>query len=160
MKPVRTRRRVLESLAKTKALLAVKADNRIQHHALSEAVLHQIQATWTALIRQVGDAHGLKPEGIHELHDLVEQLADRQLPSFEARKLQELSDDPESWVSVFKAHIAKVGCPDEVADPLDSNQIPLTDTTGLEQLKNQRYGVWVDALSDLITDFQNQFDES
>ena len=61
MRPVRTRRRVLESLAKTKALLDVRADSRLQHHALSEAVLHQIDATFVALVRQVGDAHGFKP---------------------------------------------------------------------------------------------------
>ena len=49
MRPVRTRRRVLESLAKAKALVTVKVENRLQHHALCEAVLHQIDATFLAL---------------------------------------------------------------------------------------------------------------
>ena len=79
MRPIRARRRVLESLAKTKALVAIKADSRLQHHALCEAVLNQIEATWIALIRQVGDAHGLKPEAIQSLRDLTEQLSSREL---------------------------------------------------------------------------------
>ena len=160
MRPVRTRRRVLESLAKTKALVAIKADGRLQHHALCEAVLNQIDATWIALIRQVGDAHGLKPETIQSLKDLTEQLSSRQLVSLEAQKLHSLSIDQDSWLAIFRAHRAKVSCPDEVPQSTDSERIPMTDTTGLDRLKNDRYTDWVEELSDLVSEFQNRFDES
>ncbi len=160
MRPVRARRRVLESLAKTKALVATKADSRLQHHALCEAVLNQIEATWIALIRQVGDAHGLKPEAIQSLRDLTEQLSSRQLVSLEAQKLHSLSSDQDGWLASFWAHRAKVSCPDEVPESTDSELIPLTDTSGLDRLKNERYAPWVEELSDLVGDFQNRFDES
>jgi len=160
MRPVRARRRVLESLAKTKALMTIQADSRLQHHALCEAVLNQIEATWVALIRQVGDAHGLKPEAIHSLIDLTEQLSSRQLVSLEAQKLLSLSADQNSWLASFGAHRAKVSCPDEVPESTGSERIPLTDTSGLDRLKNERYAPWVEELSDLVCEFQNRFDES
>lgn len=160
MRPVRTRRRVLESLAKTKALVAIKADSRLQHHALCEAVLNQIEATWIALVRQVGDAHGLKPERIQSLNDLAEQLSSRQLVSLEAQKLHSLSIDQDGWLATCRAHRAKVSCPDEVPQSIDSERIPMTDTTGLDRLKNDRYADWVEELSDLVSEFQNRFDES
>ena len=160
MRPVRTRRRVLESLAKTKALVAIKADSRLQHHALCEAVLNQIEATWIALIRQVGDAHGLKPETIQSLNDLTEQLSSRHLVSLEAQKLNSLSIDQDGWLATFRAHRAKVSCPDEVPQSTDSERIPMTDTTRLDRLKNDRYADWVEELSDLVSEFQNRFDES
>ena len=97
MRPVRTRRRVLESLAKTKALVAIKADSRLQHHALCEAVLNQIESTWIALIRQVGDAHGLKPEMVQSLADLTDQLSNRQLVSLESQKLNSMSINQAGW---------------------------------------------------------------
>lgn len=160
MRPVRARRRVLESLAKTKALVTIQADSRLQHHALCEAVLNQIEATWVALIRQVGDAHGLKPEAIHSLSDLTEQLSSRQLVSLEAQKLHSLSTDQDSWLASYWAHRAKVSCPDEVPESTDSERIPLTNTSGLDRLKNERYALWVEELSDLVGEFQNRFDES
>jgi len=160
MRPVRARRRVLESLAKTKALVTIQADSRLQHHALCEAVLHQIEATWIALIRQVGDAHGLKPEVIHSLSDLTEQLSSRQLISLEAQKLLSLSADQNSWLVSYWTHRAKVSCPDEVPESTDSERIPLTDTSGLDRLKNERYAPWVEELSDLVSEFQSRFDES
>lgn len=160
MRPVRARRRVLESLAKAKALLTIQAETRLQHHALSEAVLNQIEATWVALIRQVGDAHGLKPESIQSLIDLTSQLSQRQLVSLEADMLESLASDPNSWLAAFWSHHAKVSCPEESAESFDSNQIPMTDTSTLDQLKNTRYSAWVDELSDLIGEFQNRFDES
>ena len=160
MRPVRTRRRVLESLAKTKALVAIKADSRLQHHALCEAVLNQIEATWIALIRQVGDAHGLKPETIQSLNDLTEQLSSRHLVSLEAQKLDSLSIDQDGWLATFRAHRAKVSCPNEVPQSTDSERIPMTDTTRLDRLKNDRYADWVEKLSDLVSEFQNRFDES
>ena len=102
MRPVRARRRVLESLAKAKALLIIRAESRLQHHALSEAVLNQIEATWVALIRQVGDAHGLKPESIQSLNDQIcFQLSHRQLVSLEADMLESLASDPSSWLAAF-----------------------------------------------------------
>ena len=160
MRPLRARRRVLESLAKAKALLVIEAETRLQHHALSEAVLNQIEATWVALIRQVGDAHGIKPECIQSLIDLTRQLSHRQLVSLEADMLESLVSDPSSWLSAFWSHRAKVSCPDESADSLDSNRIPMIDTGALDQLKVTRYSAWVDELSDLIDEFQNRFDES
>jgi hypothetical protein len=160
MRPVRTRRRVLESLAKTKALVAIKADSRLQHHALCEAVLNQIEATWIALIRQVGDAHGLKPETIQSLNDLTEQLSSRHLVSLEAQKLNSLSIDQDGWLATFRAHRAKASCPNEVPQSTDSERIPMTDATRLDRLKNDRYADWVEELSDLVSEFQNRFDES
>jgi hypothetical protein len=160
MRPIKARRRVLESLAKTKALVTIQADSRLQHHALCEAVLNQIESTWIALIRQVGDAHGLKPEVIHSLSDLTEQLSSRQLVSLEAQKLLSLSADQTSWLASYWAHRAKVSCPDEVPESTDSERIPLTDTSGLDRLKNERYALWVEELSDLVGEFQNRFDES
>jgi hypothetical protein len=151
---------VLESLTKTKALLDVRAENRLQHHALSEAVLHQIHATFAALVRQVGDAHGLKPEGIQDLEDLVDQLRTRQLVSLEAQKLERLVDDPTSWWNDYQVHAAQILCPSEVVESVDVNRIPLTDTSGLDQLKAERYAPWVDALSALVADLQAHFDES
>ena len=160
MRPFRARRRVLESLAKAKALLVIQAETRLQHHALSEAVLNQIEATWVALIRQVGDAHGLKPEGIQSLIDLTRQLSHRKLVSLEADMLESLVSDPSSWLSAFWSHRAKVSCPDESTESLDSDRIPMTDTSTLDQLKSTRYSAWVDELSELIGEFQNRFDES
>ena len=160
MRPVRTRRRVLESLAKTKALLDVRADSRLQHHALSEAVLHQIDATFVALVRQVGDAHGFKPESIQSLEDLVDQLRSRQLVSLEAQKLERLANDPMSWWNAYQAHAAQILCPAEVIDSVDVNRIPLIDTSGLDQLKTERYASWVSELSTLVADLQAQFDET
>ena len=160
MRPVRTRRRVLESLAKTKALVAIKADSRLQHHALCEAVLNQIEATWIALIRQVGDAHGLKPEMVQSLADLTEQLSNRQLVSLESQKLNSLSIDQDGWLAAFWTHRAEISCPGEVPESTDSDQIPMIDTSGLERIKNDRYADWVDELSDLVSEFQNRFDES
>ena len=159
MRPVRTRRRVLESLAKTKALVAIKADSRLQHHALCEAVLNQIEATLIAFIRQVGDAHGLKPEMVQSLADLTDQLSNRQLVSLESQKLNSLSINQDGWLAAFWAHRAEVWCPDEVPES-DSDQIPMIDTSGLERIKNDRYADWVDELSDLVSEFQNRFDES
>ena len=160
MRPLRARRRVLESLAKAKALLVVQAETRLQHHALSEAVLNQIASTWLALIRQVGDAHGLKPESIQSLIDLTSQLSQRQLVSLEADMLESLASDPNSWLAAFWSHRAKVSCPDESTESLDSDRIPMTDTSTIDQLKITRYSAWVDELSDLIDEFQNRFDES
>ncbi len=160
MRPVRTRRRVLESLAKTKALIAIKAESRLQHHALCEAVLNQIEATWIALIRQVGDAHGLKPEMIQSCADLIEQLSARQLVSLEAQELDALSSDQGSWLASFWAHRGKVSCPDEVSESTDVDRIPMIDTSGIDRIKNERYAPWVDELSDLISELQNRFDES
>ena len=160
MRPVRTRRRVLESLAKTKALLDVRADSRLQHHALSEAVLHQIDATFVALVRQVGDAHGFKPESIQSLEDLFDQLRSRQLVSLEAQKLERLANDPMSWWNAYQAHAAQILCPAEVVDSVDVNRIPLTDTSGLDQLKTERYASWVSELSTLVADLLAQSDET
>ena len=160
MRPVRTRRRVLESLAKSKALVAVKAENRLQHHALCEAVLHQIDATFLALIRQVGDAHGFNPENIGSLDDLIAQLEQRDLVSLEVQRMQILVTDPEGWWIAFRTHCAKVGCPDEASVKADTDRIPLTDTTGIDRLKNGRYSEWVEELSDLVAEFQVRFDES
>ena len=160
MRPLRARRRVLESLAKAKALLVIQAETRLQHHALGEAVLNQIASTWLALVRQVGDAHGLKPESIQSLIDLTSQLSQRQLVSLEADMLESLASDPNSWLAVFWSHRAKVSCPDESTESLDSDRIPMTDTSTLDQLKITRYSAWVDELSDLIDEFQNRFDES
>ncbi len=160
MRPVRTRRRVLESLAKAKALVAVKVENRLEHHALCEAVLHQIDATFVALIRQVGDAHGFKPENIGCLDDLIAQLEQRNLVSLEVQRMQILVTDPEGWWSAFRTHCAKVSCPDEAPGIADTDRIPLTDTTGVDRLKNERYSEWVEGLSDLVAEFQVRFDES
>ena len=160
MRPVRARRRVLESLAKAKALLDVRADSRLQHHALSEAVLHQIHATFVALVRQIGDAHGFKPEGIQGLEDLVDQLRSRQLVSLEAQKLERLVNNPMSWLNAYQSHTAQIVCPPEVVESVDVNRIPLTDASGLDQLKTKRYAPWVGELSTLVTDLQVQFDES
>ena len=160
MRPVRTRRRVLESLAKAKALVAVKVENRLEHHALCEAVLHQIDATFVALIRQVGDAHGFKPENIGCLDDLIAQLEQRNLVSLEVQRTQILVTDPEGWWSAFRTHCAKVSCPDEAPGIADTDRIPLTDTTGVDRLKNERYSEWVEGLSDLVAEFQVRFDES
>ena len=160
MRPVRTRRRVLESLAKAKALLEVRDENRLQHHALCEAVLHQIDATFLALIRQVGDAHGFKPENIGGLDDLVAQLEQRNLVSLEAQRMQTLVTDVEGWWQVFRIHFAEVNCPDEMPETTDIERIPLIDHTGLDRLKSERYSEWVEELSDLVAEFQLKFDES
>lgn len=160
MRPVRTRRRVLESLAKAKALLNVRAESRLQHHALSEAVLNQINATFVALVRQVGDAHGLKPEGIQGLEDLVDQLRSRQLISLEAQKLEQLTKDPMSWWTAYQVHITQIACPAEAVESVDVTRIPLTDTSGSDQLKTERYAPWVSELSALVANLQAQFDES
>lgn len=160
MRPVKTRRRVLESLAKAKALAAVRVENRLQHHALCEAVLHQIDATFLALIQQVGDAHGFKPENIGCLDDLIAQLVQRDLVSLEVQRMQTLVTDPEGWWSAFRTHFAKVSCPDEAPGIADTDRIPLTDTTGVDRLKNERYSEWVEGLSDLVAEFQVRFDES
>jgi hypothetical protein len=160
MRPVRTRRRVLESLAKAKALVAVKVENRLQHHALCEAVLHQINTTFLALIRQIGDAHGFKPENIGSLDDLIAQLEQRDLVSLEVQRMQTLVTDPEGWWIAFRTHYAMVSCPDEASGTADTDRIPLTDTTGIDRLKNERYSEWVEELSDLVAEFQVRFDES
>ena len=160
MRPVRTRRRVLESLAKAKALVAVKVENRLQHHALCEAVLHQIDATFLALVRQVGDAHGFKPEQIGSLDDLIAQLVQRDLVSLEVQRMQTLVTDPEGWWSAFRTHCAKVSCPDDASGTADTDRIPLTDTASVDRLKNERYSEWVEELSDLVAEFQIRFDES
>ena len=109
MRPVRTRRRVLESLAKAKALVAVKVENRLQHHALCEAVLHQIDATLLALIRQVGDAHGFKPENIGSLDDLIVQLVQRDLVSLEVRGCRHWSQT-RRLVDRVSNTLRQVGC--------------------------------------------------
>ena len=50
--------------------------------------------------------------------------------------------------------------PAEVIDSVDVNRIPMTDTSGLDQLKTERYASWVSELSTLVADLQAQFDES
>ncbi len=160
MRPVRTRRRVLESLAKAKALVEIRVENRLQHHALCEAVLHQINATFLALIRQVGDSHGFKPENIGGLDDLVAQLRKRELVSLEAQRMQIFVTDLEGWWSVFRTHFAEVSCPDEISGTADIELIPLTDHSARDRLKNERYSEWVEELSDLVEEFQFTFDES
>ncbi|MBU24561.1 MAG: hypothetical protein CMD99_00830 [Gammaproteobacteria bacterium] len=160
MRPIRTRRRVLESLAKAKSLVAVRAENRLQHHALGEAVLHQIDATLLALVRQVGDAHGVKPENIGSLNDLTAQLTQRNLVSLEAQRMQILAKDSESWWNAFQMHYATIICPDEVSRSFDIDRIPLADPTGLDRLKSERYSGWIEELSGLVEDFQVRFDES
>ena len=42
----------------------------------------------------------------------------------------------------------------------DTDRIPLTDTLGVDRLKNARYSEWVEELSDLVAEFQVRFDES
>ena len=42
----------------------------------------------------------------------------------------------------------------------DTDRIPLTDTLGVDRLKNARYSEWVEELSDLVAEFQARFDES
>ena len=37
--------------------------------------------------------------------------------------------------------------------------IPLTDTLGVDRLKNARYSEWVEELSDLVAEFQVRFDD-
>ena len=131
-------------MAKTKALVAVKVENRLQHHALCEAVLHQIDATFLALVRQVGDAHGLKPEHIGSLDDLIAQLVQRDLVSLEVQRMHTLVTDPEGGAR-FNT-LRQVSCPDDASGTADTDRIPLTDTLGVDRLKNARYSEWVEEL--------------
>jgi hypothetical protein len=78
----------------------------------------------------------------------------------EAQKLERLANDPMSWWNAYQAHAAQILCPAEVIDSVDVNRIPLTDTSGLDQLKTERYASWVGELSTLVADLQAQFDES
>lgn len=160
MRPVRTRRRALEALAKTKALVRVESTTRVEAHALSEAVLHQIHATWLALIRQAGDAHGLKPEVIESLEDLNRQLTDRGLPSAEADALTRLANDRADWVYHFLERYRAICCPPEAMQSTHPDAIPLNDQSGIEAIAQARYRPWVDALSDLVESYQTRFDES
>jgi hypothetical protein len=82
------------------------------------------------------------------------------LVSLEAQKLERLANDPMSWWNAYQAHASKISCPAEVIDSVDVNRIPLTDTSGLDQLKTERYATWVGELSTLVADLQAQFDES
>lgn len=160
MRPVRTRRRVLEALAKTRALGSVEAKTRVEAHALNEAVLHQIHATWVALIRQAGDAHGFKPESIESLEDLNRQLADRGLPSAEADALTRLANDPSDWVFHFLSRYRAICCPPEATASTHQDAIPLNDQSAIEAIAQARYRPWADALDELVKSYQTRFDES
>lgn len=160
MRPVRARRRVLSALAKTKALGAIESGSRLEEHALGEAVLHQMHATWIALVRQVGDAHGLAPESIDSLTSLNERLLERGLPSAETETLLRLVADTDDWLDAFFKHYASVCCPAEESNRAYENAIPLQDTTRLEQIIATRYAPWIQSLEALVHEFQSHFDES
>ena len=160
MRPNGSRRRVLEALAKARALNLIEPHGRLEHHALAEAVLHQIRATWVALLRQVGHAHGLKPSAVNHLSDLTEQLSHRNLISLEAQKLQVLVNDSSSWWSQYQAHIDTVECPGEPNKKDEGELIPLGDQARVEQIESDRYEVWVNCLADLVDECQLHFDES
>ena len=160
MRPNGPRRRVLEALTKARALIVIEERSRLEHHALAEAVLHQIGTTWVALLRQVGHAHGLKPIELNNLSDLTEQLSRRNLVSLEAQKLEVLLNDPLSWWSQYKSHFSALQCPDESGGKYESDLIPLGYQTVIEQTESDRYKVWVDALAELVDECQMHFDES
>jgi hypothetical protein len=150
----------LEALAKTKALLGIEANTRIERHALGEAVLHQIHATWVALLRQAGDAHGLKPESIGSLEDLNRQLTERGLPSAEADALTRLAGDRSDWVFHLLEQYQTICCPPEPSMSPHPDAIPINDQSAIEAIAEARYRPWVDALNDLVESYQTRFDES
>lgn len=160
MRPIGARRRVLESLNKAKALVKIEPNTRLENHALAEAVLHQIGATWVALLRQIGDSHGLKPKDIDDFPDLLKQLSDRSLVSIQAQKLQSLINDPSFWWSNYQKHLKTIECPDESQSMKTVNLIPLGDDAMLELIISNRYKIWVDGLSTLVDEYQIHFDES
>lgn len=160
MRPMSVTRRTLEALQKLKALSEIEASSRLTEHALAEAVLHQLAATWLALVRQVGDAHGIQPNRVASLDALCEALQQRGFDSVEADELQRLAADPHSWVSTFFAHYAEVTCPPEPMRAAVTDAIPLQDRSFLEVVRAKRYRPWIDALADLIDAMQGRFHES
>lgn len=160
MRPMSVTRRTLEALAKLKALSAIVSDNRLAEHALAEAVLHQIASTWLALIRQVGDSHGIKPSQVESLEGLIQVLDARGFDSIEARELSRLAGDPNAWVAAFFAHYTEVMCPPEPMTASVSDAIPMQDRSGLEAIKSARYRPWVEELSELVERMQTRFHES
>ena len=160
MRPNGPRRRVLEALKKARALNLIEPHGRLEHHALAEAVLHQIRATWIALLRQVGHAHGLKPSAVNHISDLTEQLSHRNLISLEAQKLQALVNNPSSWWSQYQIHIDTVECLSESSKKNAVDLIPLGNQITVEQIESDRYKVWVNCLAELVDECQMHFDES
>lgn len=160
MRPMSVTRRVMEAKAKLQSLATLPSHSRLEEHALAEAVLHQLAVTWLALVRQVGDAHGIKPTTIDSLEALVVVLNDRGLPSLEVNQLKTLAEDPDSWWSEFVRHRESVMCPPEPMASSVSDAIPLTDRSGLEAIQTDRYRPWVSELVDLIESLQGRFHES
>lgn len=147
-------------MAKLKALSEIASDSRLMEHALAEAVLHQIAATWLALVRQVGDSHGIKPNQVHSLDELIQVLDARGFESIEARELSRIAGEPESWVASFLSHYAETTCPPEPMTASVSDAIPMQDRSGLDAIKSARYRPWVEALSELVERMQIRFHES
>lgn len=160
MRPMSVARRVMEARSKLLALAAIPARSRLEEHALAEAVLHQMEVTWLALVRQVGDAHGIRPTSINSLQELLSVLDQRGLPSLEAKQLQTLAEDTHDWWHAFQTQRNAILCPPEPMTVSVSDAIPLQDRSGLEALQALRYQPWVEALSALIDSFQGRFHES
>jgi hypothetical protein len=160
MRPMSVTRRTLEALAKLKALSELDAASRLIEHALAEAVLHQIAATWLALVRQIGDSHGIRPTQVDSLATLLDVLERRGFTSVEALELSRLASEPGSWVETFWAHYAELTCPPEPMTASASNAIPLQDRSGLEAIRAARYRPWVEALAAQIESMQSRFHES
>lgn len=160
MRPMSVARRVREAAAKLAALVEISASSRLEEHALREAVLHQLAATWLALVRQVGDAHGIKPLSVDGLDQLNERLAQRGLPSREADELSRAVASDDSWLAAFFAHYQEACCPPEPMTTAVNDLIPSTDRRRLDAIREARYRPWVDAMVALIERFQERFHES
>ncbi len=159
MRPQRTRSRVRGAFIKLEALAAMEAQTKLVELALAEAVMHQMQATWLALIRQIADSQGIKPESVSSLSDLVICLKDRNLISVEANELRRILADPDSWASLMSAEYINVTCPQELQFSNASNAIPSLDRSGLTAIRVDRYRSWIDELRLLIESMQSRFDE-
>lgn len=159
MRSMHARRRLMESIAKLRALSELESNARLTCHALNEACLHQLAATWLALVRQIADAHGIAINTIESLDDLSIALAERALPSVEADYLICLQNSPDSWVSTFFEHYLTVQCPVSTKTR-DAHLIPLQDMSGLDSIVRDRYRPWINAMIDLVDSLQEKFDES
>lgn len=144
---------VVSALRKTQLLLQLSSETPLQRVALEEAAVLQLWKAYRAFLAELSHQLQLGLES-DSLQVIADSLESQGRASIEVKELQQLSEEPCSWLSqLLQAWAQLVSAPSNTKDKLDSpNLIPLHNLAASElvTISDEVLLQWHASLSELV----------
>lgn len=129
-----------------------RADDRLRRQALLDAGAFHLLCAYRHYLRELAENHAVPDtSGILSEQDLLQALDRQGKTSFEARELQALSDDAESWLAGLRNSYQSFWQPPSGSSPQRIDVVDLDSPAGTaRQVSRESLEAWYRAFNDLV----------